>query len=147
MTRNANRNQSQYAPRSDGRSSTRSNARRGTRLTIDGQGRKAQEAQHWVEETQHFRSCIDACNAAFAYAIEENPQEYADAICFLVDAIEVCGVTANLVARESEFAEQAEELCAEVTKACEEALEEFGDDPVLTAAADACRECAEACSS
>lgn len=144
MTRNATRNQSQYATRSDGRSSTRSSARRGTRLTIDGQGRQAQQ---WIEQTQHFRGCIDACNAAFAHALEEGAEEYAEAICVLVDAIEVCGVTANLVARESEFAEQAEELCAEVTKACEEALEEFGDDPVLTAAADACRECHEACSS
>src|SRR5688500_1414543 len=94
-TRNATRNQSQYATRADGRPPTRSSSRRGTRLTIDGQGR---QAQAWVEETQHFRSCIDACNAAFAYAIEESPEEHADAIRCLVDAIEVCGVTANLVA-------------------------------------------------
>lgn len=144
MPRNANRNQSQYATRPDGRSTTRAGARRSSRVSIDGQGRQARQ---WVDETQHFRNCIDACNAAFAYALEEDADEYADAIRALVDTVEVCGATANLVVRASDFAEQAEELCAEVTKACEEALEEFGDDPVLAAAADACRECSDACSS
>lgn len=152
MARTQERSQSQYASRPDQRSQGRFQARRSRpggqpRSRGNASGRIQLGAEQWIEETQHFRSCIDACNAAFAYVLEQADEEHAHTIACLVDCIEVCGVTANLVARESEFAEQAEELCAGITKACEEALEEFDDDPVLTAAADACRECAEACES
>jgi hypothetical protein len=63
----------------------------------------------------------------------------------LLDCADVCRVTADFVARGSEFHEAACDLCAGICLRCAELCELIADAAKLHECADVCRSCADAC--
>lgn len=106
------------------------------------QGQTAWQVEH--PEAQTLRLAADACNAAFAYCTQQDEIEDPELLACMVDCVDLCTTTASLIVRGSEHADDLREVCAELTKCVEESCEEYGDDEVLTACADACREAYDA---
>lgn len=119
--------------------------RTGATAQFAGQDEDAQ--QPWqVEhpEAQTLRLAADACNAAFAYVTQQDEVDDPELLACIVDCVDLCTTTASFIVRGSEHADDLREVCAELAKCVEESCEEYGDDEVLTACADACREAYEA---
>ena len=94
-------------------------------------------------EYQIVRNCANVCNETLAYCLTQGGEHVEqEHIKMLIDCVDVCNVTANLVGRGSEFADNFKEICAEVSKACEESCEGFEGDETMARCAEACRECA-----
>jgi hypothetical protein len=110
-------------------------------------GRRTAQRPSQMPDTSTFRECIEACNATFAYCIEQGGDHVRpEHLKALMDCLEVCITTSDLVGRSSPLAGSMMEVCAEACKACEESCEEFAGDPTMERCADACRECYEHCS-
>ena len=122
-----------------GRSAT-PGAERGEKRQTEGQ--QAWQVEH--PEAQSLRLAVDACNAAFAYCTQQDEIEDPELLACMVDCVDLCTTTASFIVRGSEHADDLREVCAELAKCVEESCEEYGDDEVLTACADACRGAYEA---
>lgn len=118
-----------------------------------GKARSGQEGAHpdgpteWAApDTTLFRDCVDACNRCLAYCLRQGGEhaEYPH-IRSLLDCLEACITTADLVGRGSPFAPAFVQLCGEVAKECEESCEQHGHDGEMVRCADACRDLAEWC--
>ena len=105
-------------------------------------GQQAWQVEH--PEAQTLRLAVDACNAAFAYCTQQDEIEDPELLACMVDCVDLCTTTASFIVRGSEHADDLREVCAELAKCVEESCEEYGDDEVLTACADACREAYDA---
>jgi hypothetical protein len=106
------------------------------------EGQQAWQVEH--PEAQTLRLAVDACNAAFAYCTQQDGIEDPELLACMVDCVDLCTTTASFIVRGSEHADDLREVCAELAKCVEESCEEYGDDEVLTACADACREAYDA---
>jgi hypothetical protein len=106
------------------------------------QGQRAWQVEH--PEAQTLRLAADACNAAFAYCTQQDEVDDPELLACIVDCVDLCTTTASFIVRGSEHADDLREVCAELAKCVEESCEEYGDDEVLTACADACREAYDA---
>ena len=91
-------------------------------------------------EVQGLRRAADACNAAFAYCMQDSDDVDLDLVSCIVDCAELCGTTAAFIVRGSEHADDLRKVCAGVAKCVEEACEQFPDDEAFAACADACRD-------
>lgn len=113
----------------------------GPKTTRGGSTTTTMEADYEV-----VRTCANVCNETLAYCLGQGGDHVEEThIRLLVDCAEICNVTANLVGRGSEYADNLMEVCGEVSKACEESCEGFEGDETMTRCADACRACAEHC--
>ncbi len=94
-----------------------------------------------------FLSCIDACNrcaaacdaCAGACLQEQDVKALAECIRTDVDCAALCRLAAGYMARGSEFAHEACELCAEICAACAAECERHASMHAH------CRDCAQAC--
>lgn len=103
----------------------------------------------------HIHECIRLCDECrnichdtlFNHALERGG-EYAraDHIRLMVDCIQICQVTADLMRRNSPYHFSMCGACADVSLACAEICEKFGKNfgPIVRCA-QACRECASSC--
>lgn len=99
-----------------------------------------------------YQSCIDTCvrcaqeceHCAEACLGEKNVEKMAGCIRSDRDCAEMCWTTAALLSRDSDFAAQICQLCAEVCDACGGQCESHEADHCQVCAK-ACRECAEEC--
>src|SRR5688572_9921461 len=107
-----------------------------------GEGQQPWQVEH--PEAQTLRLAADACNAAFAYCTQQDELDDPELLACIVDCVDLCTTTASFIVRGSEHADDLREVCAELAKCVEESCEEYGDDEVLTACADACREAYDA---
>lgn len=91
-----------------------------------------------------LRACTDVCNETMTYCLEKGG-DHADVehIRCLVDTAELCTLTANAIARESDHTKELLELCADVCGCTAECCAEFEDDAQLKACEEACREAFE----
>lgn len=132
--------------RGPSRTANRTQHNKATRAPRPQPGKAQPESEH----TQVLRDCIDACNRCLAYCLEQGG-EHADAdhIKLMMDCMEVCITTADLVGRDSEFADAMMQVCADVCAACAESCgdQRFEGHEVMEACAQACRDCADHCSS
>jgi hypothetical protein len=114
----------------------------GRQRQAQGSGQTAWQVEH--PEAQALRLAADACNAAFAHVTQQGEVEDPELLACIVDCVDLCTTTASFIVRGSEHADDLREVCAELAKCVEESCEEYGDDEVLTACADACREAYDA---
>lgn len=102
---------------------------------------------------EKFLSCIDACNfsasacdlCAAACLGEEDAAELTHCVRLDSDCAAVCRLTAELLARGSEFSSAIAVLCAEVCEACSDECERHADMEHCRICAEACRQCAREC--
>jgi hypothetical protein len=66
-------------------------------------------------------------------------------ITLLMDCVASCGVSVDLMLRQSEFDEAICRVCADICIRCADDCDRMGDDPMMKRCADVCRRCAEAC--
>jgi hypothetical protein len=101
---------------------------------------------------EHFRSCIDACNAcaeacgdcAKSCLFEPNRHELTRCIQLDLDCAEICQLAATYMARDSELAGEICALCARVCEWCAEECERHDMDHCRRCA-ESCRQCAREC--
>ncbi|HYC71352.1 MAG TPA: four-helix bundle copper-binding protein [Opitutaceae bacterium] len=105
-----------------------------------------------AHEQYHYHSCIEACHAclvecehcATACLGEQDVKMMVRCIALDRSCAEICALAVREMARGSEFAERACQLCAEICDACgEECVRHEADH--CQRCAEACRRCAEAC--
>jgi hypothetical protein len=102
----------------------------------------------------HFQECIDVClecasichQTATSCLSEANVKEFRRCIQLATDCADVCTVTAELMGRNSEFAERFSQLCVKTCNACALECERFASmNEYCKLCADACRFCAYKC--
>ena len=101
---------------------------------------------------KEHQSCIEACQAcaaacdhcAAACLDEPDVTMMARCIALDMDCAQICSLAAAYLARDSEFAKEMCELCADVCTACAEECEKH-DKEHCQACADACQSCADEC--
>src|SRR5207249_526934 len=97
-----------------------------------------------TSKTAILRTCMDTITECFDYCIEHGgPYAEADHLRAHLDAWDLLNATSTLVARGSDHADELQGTCAKAVKRCEESCEEFGDDEMMKACADVCREAYE----
>lgn len=93
----------------------------------------------------HYKSCIEACHVCAAYCDrcatsclqEDDVKMMAECIRLDMDCAAVCRLAGGYMARDSKFARQICDLCADICQAC--------GDECAKHEADHCQKCAEAC--
>ena len=106
-------------------------------------GQLSPEMQRCIE---NCLACATVCEQTLTHGLSKGGAHAApELIRLLIDCADTCRMSATLMTRGSDFHRQHCALCAEICHACEEACEEFGDDPQMKACADACRTCAASC--
>lgn len=101
---------------------------------------------------QTFQACIDACHAcavacdhcAAACLREQDIKPMAGCIALDMDCAALCRLAAATMARDSEWARQICQLCAQVCQACGDECGKHRMDH-CQACAQACRRCADEC--
>ncbi|MCX9193226.1 hypothetical protein C3Y87_17830 [Carbonactinospora thermoautotrophica] len=90
--------------------------------------------------------CHRVCEETIGHCLQAGGR-YAEAshIRLLTDCADVCRMTADMMARSSEFHPQMCGMCADVCVRCAEDCERFSDDEQMRRCAEACRRCAESC--
>ena len=94
---------------------------------------------------EHLKPLIEACLAcatacdhcASSCLKEEDPGHMRQCIALDMDCAAICILTARLIARNSPYAEQMSNLCAEVCDACATECENHPEEH--------CKKCADAC--
>ena len=109
----------------------------------------ATPAADWAApDTTLFRDCVDACNRCLAYCLRQGGHHAEfEHIRSLMDCLEVCITTADLVGRGSPVAPALVQVCAEVAEDCAKSCDEHGggQDAEMERCAEACRDLAEWC--
>lgn len=86
------------------------------------------------------------CLETLAYCLEEQGTAYSGKhIQLLQTCVETCNLSVRLMSMNSQFHQQACELCFEVCDACALECERYEDDEIFSACAEACRRSAESC--
>lgn len=94
---------------------------------------------------QACSNCAIVCEACSASCLrEDNVKMMAYCIVLERDCVDLCGLAATLMARNSRLSREMCRICAEACRAC---AEECTKHPMehCQACAKACRECAEVC--
>ena len=99
-----------------------------------------------------YAACIEACNAcavacdhcSTACLAEPDPKPMARCVALDMDCADACRFAAAVMARDSEFAQAACAMCAEICDACAAECGKHDMDH-CKACAEACRRCAEEC--
>ncbi|MFO1536155.1 MAG: hypothetical protein ABR586_10855 [Thermoplasmatota archaeon] len=87
---------------------------------------------------------MDTITECFDYCIKQGGRHAeANHLRAHLDAWDLLNATCTLIARGSDYADDAKATCAKAVKRCEESCEEFGDDQMMKACADVCREAYE----
>lgn len=96
-----------------------------------------------------LNDCVSECNHCATACLDEADVKML-AICVKLDmdCAAICGVTASLLARNSEHGHHLLKECAEVCNACAEECEKHASMGMehCKMCAEACRACADACS-
>ncbi|MGH7265830.1 MAG: four-helix bundle copper-binding protein [Candidatus Rokuibacteriota bacterium] len=96
--------------------------------------------------TDECLACHRACLETVAYCLQQGGRHAETAhIRLLLDCADICATSADFMLRGSDLYGQTCTVCAEVCDRCARAGEQFGDDAVMRACADACRRGAESC--
>jgi len=105
---------------------------------------KPQATLEQTSKTAILRTCMDTITECFDYCIKHGGEHVkASHLRAHLDAWDLLNATCTLVARGSDFADGAKGICADAVKRCEESCERFGDDQMMKACADVCREAYE----
>ncbi|MBC5773595.1 four-helix bundle copper-binding protein [Pontibacter sp. KCTC 32443] len=90
--------------------------------------------------------CVTACETCATMCLQEDDVKMM-ARCIMLDrdCSDICTITAQFVARNSEHARHVMKECIEICRACEEECRKHDHDHCQHCA-DICRECADACS-
>jgi len=94
---------------------------------------------------ERLRDARAACEVALQHCIDRGA-DHADpyTLRLLMDGIDVTGTASQFLLRDSEFSPIAGSFCSEVLESVAHECDDFGEDPVLMACAEACRRCIEA---
>lgn len=88
------------------------------------------------------RACLEAIN----HCLEEFGTAHSgEHIKLMQTCVETCNLSIRLMSLDSDFHQQACELCFEVCTACAEACERYEDNEVMKRCAQACRQSAASC--
>src|SRR5262245_42102539 len=95
---------------------------------------------------QECGSCHDVCLSTVAYCLDRG-SGYAEAahLTMLLDCVDMCMTTANVLLRDSIAHRRTCELCADICDLCAESCAGFPDDEAMTDCGEACLSCAAAC--
>lgn len=109
----------------------------------EGQDHEHDEIQQCIEECLN---CHAACTMTAQYALGEGGDK-ADAglVGVLLDCAEICQTSANFMLRGSPYHGATCAACAELCRATEDALRDFGDDEQMAHCAEMCATCATSC--
>lgn len=109
----------------------------------EGQDHEHDEIQQCIEECLN---CHAACTMTAQYALGEGGEKADPGLVgVLLDCAEICQTSANFMLRGSPYHGATCAACAELCRATEEALREFGDDEQLAHCAEMCATCATSC--
>jgi hypothetical protein len=97
-----------------------------------------------TSETSILRTAMDTIGECFQHCLRQGGEHVEqEHLRRMLDAWDLLNATATLVSRDSPYAENIEEVCAEAVKDCEESCEDFPEDQMMLACADVCREAYE----
>jgi hypothetical protein len=101
------------------------------------------EMQRCIDECEQ---CRDTCLLTVVHCLRRGGR-HADVkhITMLLDCVDMCATSTNIMLRGSELHRLACETCAVVCDACAAACEAFHHDGAMRRCAEQCRRCAEAC--
>lgn len=105
------------------------------------QNRQSSFPHIYHQHMQTLLRCFSICSSCAKMCIEEGRSETA-ALCS--DCADICALAIKLHSGDSEFSEQAFELCARACDRCAEECEEE-DSEHCHECGEICRKCAEAC--
>lgn len=102
---------------------------------------------------EKMKRCMDSCMECSKVCMQmvmhclEKGGKHAEPshIRLLLDCAEICKLSASFMARNSDYAHQLCELCAEICEQCAESCEAMEDDEDMASCAETCRKCAEDC--
>jgi hypothetical protein len=100
-------------------------------------------AEHNKIVVDALAECIQACHAC-NYRCCEGSERMGECGRSCVDCATVCEFTLTLLSRDSRWAAQACQLCAEICTTCAAECDKF-DDEYCQRCAKACRACAQRC--
>ena len=90
--------------------------------------------------------CQTTCLETISYCLQTGGKHAEGSSIFLLqDCVEICQACLSFVIRDSDFFEQACEICAEASEACAKACDGFKDDLPMKACAIACWRCSDSC--
>ena len=104
----------------------------------------------WTQETLAcIERCLDCCitcgKARQSFAEQDEARRWFLRALPLLECAEICRATASFLRRDSEYAEAACVLCADVCEKCARECEQFSGDEQMRACAQSCEQCAAAC--
>lgn len=109
--------------------------------------------QKKLQDLQMMQECIHICNETAQHCMTQarqkqgNVQDHLQNHEHVMDCVQVCGVTADFMARKSPFSQAMHKANAEVCRKCADVCENSQDDAeILKTCAESCRKCAEMCS-
>jgi hypothetical protein len=96
---------------------------------------------------QYCMDCVNMCEQTLTHCLTMGGKHASAAhMSTMMDCAEVCGTTAKLMLRSSQFHQRMCEICAEICDACARDCERLADgDETMLECADVCRTCAESC--
>jgi len=104
---------------------------------------QSDEIQRCIDECE---SCHDICLRTVTHCLDQGGRHAAPGhMATLLDCVDMCGLSARFMLRDSERHRRTCEVCAEVCDACAKSCESFHDDDVMRRCAEECRRCAESC--
>lgn len=92
--------------------------------------------------------CARLCNLAAAHCetmIAEGKKEHLPTLRLSQDCAAICSTAATVVAKNGPLSDLIVTACADACKRCGDACAKFPADPILKQCADECRKCEEAC--
>ncbi|MCC6416793.1 MAG: four-helix bundle copper-binding protein [Gemmataceae bacterium] len=87
----------------------------------------------------------DTCATHCVHLLAQGQKEYMKMLRTCQDCADFCATTAQIVSRHGPFAALICQSCAEACKRCDEACDQFKDDPMMRQCAEECRRCERAC--
>ena len=111
----------------------------------------SQTMTHRMTETvqqciQNCTECHNICVETLAYCTGMGGKHTQAAhLKSLMDCIDTCATSANLMLRNSELHPQMCGVCADACERCATSCEQFGDDAQMKACAEVCHRCAKSC--
>lgn len=113
-------------------------------------GQNNMEENHLDESAKELLASLEQCKEVCLETVMHSLREGGDYvkidhIRILLDCSEICGASVNFLMRDSDYAGNIIELCADICEECAESCELFDGHEKMKECATVCRSCAEKC--
>ena len=93
-----------------------------------------------------LEQCRETCQETIMHSLKEGGDYVkTDHIRILLDCAEICGFSVNFLLRDSDYAGNLIELCADICEQCAESCELFDGHEKMKECALVCQNCAKKC--